>query len=114
MAAPLSSLRRREWPILANVSFQMTYSPQQRAKCVEWFIEEEKSVAGFQKRYRREFRAVNRNATAPDAKSIKNWYDKFQEGDLKNKKRVGTKASSFFSLMFCSYFPVRGNAREDS
>uniref|UniRef100_A0A915E7C3 Glycosyltransferase family 92 protein n=1 Tax=Ditylenchus dipsaci TaxID=166011 RepID=A0A915E7C3_9BILA len=66
----------------------MQYLPQQRSKYVEWFIEEGKNVASFQKRYRRE---LGRHATATDAKRIKEWYAKFQEGDLRNKKRVGTK-----------------------
>uniref|UniRef100_A0A915E4L7 HAT C-terminal dimerisation domain-containing protein n=1 Tax=Ditylenchus dipsaci TaxID=166011 RepID=A0A915E4L7_9BILA len=57
-------------------------------------IEEGKSVSSFQQRYRREQRAnqADHRVTAPDAKSIKKWCAKFKKGDLKNKKRIGSKA----------------------
>uniref|UniRef100_A0A915EUR4 NTF2 domain-containing protein n=1 Tax=Ditylenchus dipsaci TaxID=166011 RepID=A0A915EUR4_9BILA len=48
----------------------------------------------FRRDYRRE---LGRYAT--DAKRIKEWYAKFQEGDLKNKKRVGTKFALISSLL---------------
>uniref|UniRef100_A0A915E2Q6 DUF4817 domain-containing protein n=1 Tax=Ditylenchus dipsaci TaxID=166011 RepID=A0A915E2Q6_9BILA len=82
----------------------MSFSPQQRSQCVEWLIEEGKSVSGFQQRYRREQRANqgDHRVTAPDAKSIKKWYAKFKEGDLKtrNKLEARKQPKSFNSSRF--------------
>uniref|UniRef100_A0A915EDB9 Uncharacterized protein n=1 Tax=Ditylenchus dipsaci TaxID=166011 RepID=A0A915EDB9_9BILA len=49
---------------------RMQFSPQERAKCVEY---------------------VNRNAKAPAVNSIKECYANFREGDLRRKEKTGNK-----------------------
>jgi hypothetical protein len=43
------------------------------------------SVVTFLRKYRQQ---VGRYAKTPDKKRIKEWYEKFKEGDLKKKKKA--------------------------
>jgi transposase len=83
----------------------MSLTASQKAQCVEWFISSGKSVVAFQRIYRKHF---GRNAHAPDKKRIKEWYEKFKQGDgLKRKQKKGNKVRIFGSNFYhLSAFPL--------
>ena len=78
--------------LLAQLIFlvlAMVYTAEEKAKCVDWFIEESKSFKQFGVRYRREH---GRHAEVPDRKRIWHWYNKFKgRGSVERKKRANKK-----------------------
>jgi len=71
-------IKNRFHTYMSFLSLVTHFTPQERAKCVEWFIEEGKSSKLFQRRYRREH---GLNSIAPSGSRIREWYAKFQEGE---------------------------------
>ena len=68
----------------------MVDTAEEKAKCVEWFVEEGKSFKQFGVPYRREH---GRHAEVPDKKRIWDWYNKSKgQGSFECKKRANKKA----------------------
>lgn len=62
----------------------MSYSDQEKAQCVVWFIEEAYGFVEFQRRFRRE--KNNRNAKMPTMVTVKRWLNSFLElGTIQNQ-----------------------------
>ena len=67
----------------------VVYTAEEKAKCVEWYIEEGKIFKQFGVRYRREH---GRHAGVPDKKRIWDWYNKFKgQRSVERKKGANKK-----------------------
>jgi hypothetical protein len=66
----------------------MLFTPTEKAHCVIWF-----AVYGKTAPVQRRFRTLyGRRATAPDRKTIKEWFMKFMTtGSVNRKKRTNTR-----------------------
>jgi hypothetical protein len=67
----------------------MTYSSQERAQFVTWFIESQYNYKDFKRRVQAERGAA---AAVPAKNSVKEWKDRFLEtGNLERKKVIRTR-----------------------